>query len=116
MIVADALMSDVILGLDFLKTHGCIVELSKNRDVLYFKERGMMVTLSDSVGKQEISCTNVVLDNTLQVPPHSEIETIGRVPPSASNAIWMVESSKQERNACMVARAIVKPYGVTVPI
>ena len=50
------------------------------------------------------------------MPPRSEIETIGRVPPSASNAIWMVESSKQERKPCMVARAIVKPDGVTVPV
>ena len=116
MIVADALMSDVILGRDFLKTHGCIVELSKNRDVLHFKERGMMVTLSGSVDKPDISCINVVLENTLQVPQCSEIETIGRVPPSASNAIWIVESSKQERKPCMVARAIVKPDGDTVPV
>ena len=116
MIVADALMSDVILGRDFLKVHGCIVELSETRDVLHFKERGMMVTLSDSTDKPEISCINVVLENTLQVPPHSEIETMGRVPPNASNEIWMVESSKQERNACMVARAVVKPDGVTVPV
>lgn len=116
MIVADALMSDVILGRDFLRTHGCIVELSKNRDVLHFKERGMMVTLSDSTDKPYVSCINVVLENTIQMPPHSEIETTGRVPPTTPNEIWMVENSKQERNACMVARAIVKPEGVHVPL
>ena len=35
MIVADSMMIDVILGRDFLKTHQCTVNLSKDRDVLY---------------------------------------------------------------------------------
>ena len=43
MIVADSLMSDVILGRDFLKTHQCTVDLSKDRDVLHFKECGVVV-------------------------------------------------------------------------
>lgn len=50
---------------------------------------------------------NVVLETTLQVPPHSEIET-GRVPQAASNQTWMVENIKQDRSACMVARTVVK--------
>ena len=75
-----------------------------------------MVTLSDSTDKPYVSCTNVVLENTVQMPPHSEIETTGRVPPTTPNEIWIVENSKQERNACMVARAIVKPEGVHVPL
>ena len=116
MIVADSLMSDVILGRDFLKTHQCTVELSKNKDVLRFKELGMVITLNDSVDNPEISSLNVVLESTLQVPPHSEIETIGRVPQAASNKTWKVESSKQGRCACMVARAVVKPDGVGVPL
>ena len=115
-IVADSLMSDVILGRDFLKTHQCTVELSKNKDVLHFKELGMVITLNDSVDNPEISSLNVVLESTLQVPPHSEIETVGRVPQAASNKTWMVESSKQGRCACMVARAVVKPDGVGVPL
>ena len=85
MIVADSLMSDVILGRDFLKTHQCTVELSKNKDVLRFKELGMVITFSDSVDNPEIYSLNIVLESTLQVPPHSEIETIGRVPQAASN-------------------------------
>ena len=58
-----------------------------------------MVTLSDSTDKPYVSCTNVVLENTVQMPPHSEIETTGRVPPTTPNEIWTVENSKQERNA-----------------
>ena len=116
MIVADSLMSDVILGRDFLKTHQCTVELSKNRDVLRFKELGMVITFSDSVDNPEISSLNVVLESTLQVPPHSEIEIIRRVPQAASNKTWMVGSRKQGRCACMMARAVVKPDGVGVPL
>ena len=47
----------------------------------------MMVTLGDSTDKPYISCINVVLENTIQMPPHSEIETTGRVPPTTPNEI-----------------------------
>ena len=45
------------------------------------------------------------------MPPHSEIKTIERVSQAASNRTWMVENIKQERSACMVARAIVRLCG-----
>ena len=116
MIVANSLMSDVILGRDFLKTHQCTVDLSKDKDVLHFKERGVVVALGDSVDEPETCSVNVVLEATLQVPPHSEIETTGRVPQAASNQTWIVENNRQDRSACMVARAVVRPDGVGVPI
>ena len=71
----------------------------------------MVVALSDSIDKPEICSVNVVLEAILQVPPYSEIETTGRVPQAVSNWTWMVENIKQERSACMVARAIVRRCG-----
>ena len=71
MIVADALM--FIVGCHpwtrLLETRGWIIE--HDGDVLHFKERGMIVTLSDCVDHPHVSCNDVVLENTLQVPPHS---------------------------------------------
>lgn len=44
--VAYSMMFDVILGRDFLKTHQCTVNLSKDKDVLYLKEWEVVVALS----------------------------------------------------------------------
>ena len=55
MIVADSVMTDVILGRDFLKTHQCTVDLSEDKDVLYFKDRGVVVALGDIVDSQKLA-------------------------------------------------------------
>ena len=40
MIVADSIMSDVILGRDFLKKYQCTIDLQKSRDVLHLAWSG----------------------------------------------------------------------------
>ena len=60
MIVADSLMSD-ILGQDFLKMHQCTVDLSEEKYVLYFKERGVVVALGDIVDSQKLAVAVLTL-------------------------------------------------------
>ena len=79
-------------------------------------ERGLVLTLGDDLSNPRVLSVSVILENLLQIPPHSEIETIGRVPQGTSDKTWVVETSKQKQNACMVARALVKPYGASVPL
>ena len=43
-----------------------------------------------------------MLDNTLEVPPQSEMEIMVNVPNAAATGTWMVEG---ESNAVLVARA-----------
>ena len=116
-IVADSLTTDLILGRDFLRKNHCVMEMGKGGDVLHFRERGVTVPLNGkSSGIMGVSFVGVTTDRKLQVPPYSEMEIMGRVPPTAANKMWLVEGSQQRRSAAMVARAVVQPEGAEVPL
>ena len=44
-IVADFLATNNILGRDFLKAHKCIIEMTPMKDLLHFKQHGMIVPI-----------------------------------------------------------------------
>lgn len=115
-IVADSLTTDIILGRDFLRDHQCTINMSKGKDTLRFNARGIAITLNGKPSEAEVSCVHVTLDRMLQVPPQSELEVMGQVPCSAINRTWVLEGRKQDRNAVLVARALVKPDKTEVPV
>ena len=82
-IVADSLTTDVILGRDFLREQQCTIEMGGSKDVLHFKGRGVAIALDSK--STETYHINVVLDSTLQIPPCSEMEVMGKVPIAATN-------------------------------
>lgn len=114
--VAGSLTTDLILGRDFLKAQRCVIQMGENQDVLLMGERDLAIPLTDKESEVVSPTTiSVVLDSTIQIPAHSEIEVMGRIPVSATTGTWMVEGRKQH-SPVMVARAVVKPNKEEVPL
>ena len=117
MLLADQLARgiDVILGRDFLKSHDCVIEMGKTRDVLHLQRQGISIVLDDEA-KPQVAKVRARIRESLQIPPASEIEVMASIPSSATARTWMVEGLELERNAVMVARAIVSPDGTSIPL
>ena len=76
-LVASGLTADAILGMDFLEDNKCTLEMANK--VLRFPHRGVSITLQDSSAEPHIVQARVTLEETLSVPPFSEIEVMARV-------------------------------------
>ena len=116
-IVAETLTTDLILGRDFLKQHQCSVELGE-KDLLHLTKAGVTLSLGSNT-LSEVASMSVVVEQTLCIPPLSEIEIIARVPKANvdADATWLVEPKPpDERTAVAVARAVVTPRDECVPV
>ena len=111
MVVVDSLTNEAILGKDFLRTNRCIIDVS--RETLHFDSRGITLSLNSPPGNQQVARVTVMLDDTLEVPPRSEMEIMVSVPKAATTGTWIVEG---ESNAVLVARAVVSPNEQKVPV
>ena len=78
-IVADTPAADVILGRDFLRSQKCTIEMGSTSDMLHIKIQGQRVAITqdlpDTVNPGTAS-HNVVLQELLTIPPHSEVKVI----------------------------------------
>ena len=90
-IVADTPTADVILGRDFLRTQQCLIEMTKDGDVLHVRSRGQSISIAQDLTQPPISGLNVVLQQFVVVPPGSEMEVLCCTPDTASQKPWVVE-------------------------
>ena len=72
MVVASALTAVAILGVDFLESHNCTLEIGKR--VLRFANRGVAIALHDSSPEPVITQAQVTLEETVQIPALSKRE------------------------------------------
>jgi len=85
LIVANALMSEGILGLNFLEANECILNLSQGT----MCSHGANISLY-AKGPQDKGIFEVVLPETFTIAATSEIEIMGMMPESCEG-VWMVE-------------------------
>ena len=76
-IVAETPTADVILGRDFLRSHRCTIEMGSTIDVLRLQARGLAISIAQDQTTWEVPNLNVILQEPLTIPPHSETEVIG---------------------------------------
>ena len=100
--------ADIILGRDFLHIQQCMIEMINKGDVLHLQSHGHSIFLAENLTQPPIPKLNVVLQESVVVPPCSEIEVLCRTHDTASLKPWVVEG---QRDCCavMVARAVVQP-------
>ena len=117
-VVADiySLMTDVIVGTDFLQTEQCTIEMQKSGNILYFHKQGISIRLGNDRSDPVLDHVSVIISQELHIPPCSEMETMCTVPATLSSGYWILEPDKQCRSAALVARVVVKPECGTVPI
>ena len=116
-LVADSITTDVILGRDFLQGYQCAVQLGPCNQ-LHLTREGTIVNLGSGQEGGSIASVEITTDIPLEIPPQSEMEIMVRVPPltSTESSNWLVESGSGQRQAVMVARAMVDPVHGKVPV
>ena len=86
-IVADALTSQGILGIDFLESNHCILDLAAGK----LSAGGRSIPLDPNhVGKQVSACTEITAEETFTIAPVSGMEIMGNVDMDCTGT-WLVE-------------------------
>ena len=109
-IVVDNLSVDAILGLDFLEYHRCSIDIPQRRLALFSDSVPVFIPTITPPNRSTPLCA--VLNDTVRIPPYSELETLALVNDFAhESGIWLVEDSlsTSKRLSSTVARAIVTP-------
>ena len=117
-VIVDALGVDCIIGSDFLMKYRSVIDLSKN--TLQF--RNVTVPL-EKMPRKSLDLTNrcsrelqVVLVETLAIPPISEFQAVATISSIDGTGTWLVEGSRFDI-PILVAGALVTPLqGGQVPI
>ena len=111
-IVADALTSQGILGMDFLESNHCILDLAEGK----LSAGGQSIPLDPHcVGKQVSAYTEITAEETFTIAPVSEMEIMGNVNMDCTGT-WLVEDRVSKKPPILVARAVVSPQKGRFPI
>ena len=114
-LVVDSLLSEGILGLDFLQHHNCSVDLAKGKSILYVGPHRVAVPLSPVTGVGHNNCISVIIAHTICIPERSEMEIAAMVQDSASNGgTYLLEAIEGGKSSALIARAVVSPTDSTV--
>ena len=113
-LVVDSLLSDGIIGLDFLQQNQCSVDLAKGRSTLYVGPHKVAVRLSSATGAEH-EYINVVAAHTVCIPERSELE----IPATAQDPVtdggtYLLEGTGSDKSSALIARAVVSPTNNTV--
>ena len=113
-VVVDALTTEGIFGMDFIRQHLCTIDIPS--DCLLLTHQGITVPLQGSDCSS--SCYPVRLVQTVKIPPRSELETVGElsVPlPDCHKRLWLLEGWSQKSHV-LVARSLLESSGTNIPI
>ena len=108
-IVASALNSEAILGLDFLENNQCCINTEQK--VLHLKGRALTLTRDPNTGNgQEVNEVKVVIQEQVILPPQSVMEVMAKVeaPVAQCAGVLLVEDLSRQPNL-VVANALVTP-------
>ena len=107
-------MLDDILGIDFLDANECTLEMADK--VLRFPNRGVSISLQDPSSQPHIVQAQVTLEETLSIPPFSEMEVMAKVSEGIYLGTWLLEGCKLKNLPVRVTCALVYPVTMTVPV
>ena len=109
-LIVDSLVSESILGLDFIQENGGTIDLVKG--CLQLAKSGVSI----SVGQQQEGLRQVTaqLTSKIYIPPRSEIEILARTQHSIDGGTWLLEGRQVNNCSALVARAVVSPSNSNV--
>ena len=121
-LVAEGLSVDLILGRDFLKKHQCSIELGE-KDHLCLNRAGVTLPVGISDESRQRTSVAVIANESVCIPPLSEMEILATVPATAEKGTWLVESTLPEKmkkfewtNDCQEAFDNLRQKLVSAPI
>ena len=89
-VVADTPAADVILGWDFLHHHNCTIEMKVSSDILHIKSRSQSIENQSPCSSASL---NVVCQESIVVPPCSEVEVMACTPETVRTPYTVHHSS-----------------------
>ena len=111
-LIVDSLMTEGILGMDFLNDNHCSIDLPQG---LLRLPHGVDVPMQKS--QREHSKVKVELVSTIQVPARSELDVLARIPvPVMDGETWLLEGTQRGSSPVLVARAVVSPQSQSVVV
>ena len=106
-IVVDSLMTEGILGVDFLKKHRCNVDLEEGRLIL---DNGKFSTALLNKVEDTRQTRDVFVVDNIQIPAYSELEIDAVTPQGVGDGgVWLMENKPKRQQTAMVARSLVSP-------
>eukprot|EP00731_Ephydatia_muelleri_P002128 Em0001g2128a len=116
-VIVESLTSEGILGLDFLEKYECIIDAANG--VLTLGDSGLHIQLQKATRSKSTEPAlpvHVCLDDTIVIPPRSEVLTFATTSADVRGT-WLVDEQTTNNNvAVRVARAIVHPQDSKVPV
>ena len=112
-VIADGLATEGILGLDFLESHGCMIDMS--RRVLQCGDADLTVPLCSPTTPTVAQCA-VILSESVRVPPSCELEVMAQSVVLSYGQSYLLEPLSTARLPIRAARALVSPSVAGVPV
>ena len=78
----------MILGRDFLRSQRCTFQMKNTDDLLHVQSHGQSVVIAQDQTARCTSSLNVILQESVMVPPCSEVEVMGRTPDAARHGLF----------------------------
>ena len=101
MVVARALTTGAILGLDFLQSNRAIIDLEKQQISFSRGEEKF------PIGVNNHKVGSVCATETVTIPPCSELEVMARVKEAPDGDVWIIKEPTKGHPPATVARALV---------
>lgn len=112
-VIADGITAEAILGMDFLETNKCVLDLSRGE--LVARDIGMILPWPHDHSSSKPSCCKVTLVEITVIPAAIEMEAMARIFTPNDDYLWMIKG-KRTRVPVKVARALVKPRNNLIPL
>ena len=117
-LVAD-IKDDCILGFNFLKKHGCLVDFKE--DMLTIHNQQVPLSAETKTDYTTLTCCRVILGDSVDIPPMSETVACGKVLDRPINMMWgVVEpdsvSPTKFLDGLLVGRTLVNLSAEEVPV
>ena len=110
-IIAEQITADAILGVNFLESNKCVLNLANKE--MSVGHHGVLPLATNPCHTTQ-SPVKVTIVNTLEIPATSELKILARIHTTSAGGTWLVEGEKQ--SSVLVARAAVMPYNGLIPI
>ena len=100
-VVASSLKAQAILGVDFLKRNGCVINAAKR--ILHL--HGLAIPVQ-TVPSPDVVQASVLLQETLRITALSEVEVMVNTSQPLKDGTWLLEGMSNKELPCLVARTL----------
>ena len=115
-VVVSPLITNAILGVDFLRKHRACIDLPSQHLILTDQGTNLPLLLPEQFSPAEAT-VNVCISERMEIPPASEVEILAQVDEHRElSGTWLLEEATKKCPPAVVARALVRVTDGRVPV